>query len=401
LHLAGREAVSGAAGGLRVLRIVTRLNVGGPTRQVISLTRDLGGPPGAAMLLAGEIGRGEGDWTSRAATLGSAFRLVAGLGRGLSPRTLAAAARSIRVEIRRFRPDVVHTHESRAGAIGRWAARRERVPVVVHTHHGHVLRSYFGPALSAGLRLVERRLAAMSDALVVPAPEIADELALLGVAGREKFVPIAPGLDVAEHLAGPVAPDPTCRSRLGIAADAPVVGFVGRLVPVKDPLLFVAAARRVLLSFPDTVFLVAGDGPLRSAAEHATGNDCRAFRFLGFREDPLDLLRALDVFAVTSRHEGLPASLVEAMACGAAPVASKVGGIPGLVDHGVSGRLFPPGDAAAAAEAIVFLLASRAEREREGAAARRAIRERGYSPAKMARELASLYERLVARRGAP
>lgn len=393
--------LSSNARALRVARIITRLNVGGPTRQAIDLTRRFARPPGSAILVAGRVGRDDGDRTNEAAPLGASFLMIEGLGRGRGPVALARAAAALSRSIRAFRPHVVHTHESRAGFLGRRAARAERVPVIVHTHHGHVLQRYFGPIRSTAFLMAERWLAGFSDALVVPAPEIADELAALGVAPRSKFVVVDPGLDVEGLLAGPIAPDPAARKRLSLPATRPVVAFAGRLVPIKDPLLFVSAARRIAAAVPEALFVVAGDGPLRRPAESAAAAAAPGrFRFVGFLGDAAgDLLAAADLVVLSSRHEGLPAVLVEAMACGAAVVATRVGGVPGLVEDGVTGRLVPAGDAEALAAAAIGLLRDGAFRASIGAAAREAIRERRFSPERMARELSLLYERLLGAKG--
>jgi glycosyltransferase involved in cell wall biosynthesis len=262
------------------------------------------------------------------------------------------------------------------------------------------LERYFDPFRSRAIALVERRLALLSDALVVPSPETADELASLRVAARRKFIVVQPGLDVGALLSRPRPPDSSARERLGIARGRPVVAFAGRLVSIKDPLLFVAAARSIRHAMPDALFVVAGDGPLRkkmaAAGERAAPG---RFVFLGWVEDMADLVFAADLFVMTSRHEGLPATLVEAMASGVGVVATRAGGIPGLVADGVAGLLVPAGDANAVASAAIDLLRDEPRRLALGAAARASIRERRFSPERMAGELRDLYVRLLAEKG--
>ncbi len=272
------------------------------------------------------------------ADAGLPARRLPRLGRAVRPwddvRTLFEIVRLLR----EVAPDVVHTHTAKAGALGRIAAALHNVgrsratrAVVVHTFHGHVLQGYFSPARTAAVRWAERALAKTTDRIVAISPAQRDDLVeRFGVAPRRKVVVVPLGLDL-RRLRG-TARGEGARRALGVPGDAFVVGYVGRLVPIKNvPLLLEAFAgvRRVL---PGARLLVAGDGPLHAdvvARVCALGLG-ESVRLLGWVEDLAPLFGASDVVALTSENEGTPVALIEAMAAGCAVVATRAGGIPDL-----------------------------------------------------------------------
>ena len=213
---------------MRVLRIITRLNVGGPSFHVRHLARDLPALGAESLVVHGTPEPGEGDLSPLLDQDGSPREHVAELGRGPRAFRDLRAYRALDRIVRRFRPDVVHTHLAKAGALGRIVASRRKVPVVVHTFHGHVFRGYFPSAVSAGLLRIERGLARRTDRLVVPGTRVRDELLELQLTSPDKIVTVPQAVDW-KGLDTETATDPIPAR----PSDRPVVACIGRLVPIK------------------------------------------------------------------------------------------------------------------------------------------------------------------------
>jgi len=357
--------------GVRVLRLFSRLNVGGPSVHVILLTAGLKDRGYETHLVIGQESPREGNLFDLAALKGVAWVALPGLGREVRPwRDLRALLGLYRM-MRSFRPHIVHTHTAKAGMLGRLAARVAGVPVVVHTFHGHVLRGYFGPLTTAFYRAVERRLGASSDVLVAVSDSVKRDLVALGVAPAAKIRVIPLGLDL-EPLVG-VLPRGSLRGEAGVPESAPLVGIVGRLAPIKDVGTFLRAAAAVRAAVPAVRFAVVGDGEERGRLEAERARlgleDCVFFH--GWRRDMAAVYGDLDVVVNCSRNEGTPVALIEAMAAGRPVVATRVGGTPDLLGDGRRGLLVPPGDAGALATGVVDALRRRdpvLARAREGQA---------------------------------
>lgn len=344
---------------------------------VIVLTAGLAGRGYETRLLVGHEGEREGDLHDLAQKSGVRCIRVEGLGREVRPWSdLLVLGRLYRV-MREFRPTVVHTHTAKAGFVGRIAARLARVPVVVHTFHGHVLRGYFGPLKTALYRGLERLLARWSDVLIAVSDAVKHDLVTLGVARADKIRVIPLGLPL-ERLAEPL-PRGSLRTPARVPDDAPLIGIVGRLVPIKDIRTFLEAAALVRRETPGAYFAIVGDGELRSELEaHAAALELGdAVHFHGWRSDMAPVYGDLDVVVNCSQNEGTPVALIEALAAGRPVVATRVGGTPDLLGDGARGTLVPPGDPRALAEAIVTTLRcpmpERAEAARQYVLARHSV----------------------------
>ncbi len=231
-----------------------------------------------------------------------------------------ACGRALRELVRSFAPEVVHTHTSKAGVLGRSAARSARVPVIAHTFHGLVLRDYAAPVLAELARRIERRLARHTHLLFAVSESCRDELRELGVATDVRVV--LPAVATASFAA---ADRDAARRRLGLAPDEVALGFVGRLAPVKEPLQFVA----LIDALPPRVRgFVLGDGPLREQVAAMAGP---RVALLGAVADPSPLIAGLDLLVSTSRREGFPIAGVEAAAAGVPMLGHDVPGVRDLL----------------------------------------------------------------------
>lgn len=369
------------------------MNVGGPSRHVTILT--IGhGPDFDPALLAGTTDAREGSMEDELTRRGANVIRVPGLQRRVSPAADLVAMWWLYRYFRRERPAVVATHLAKAGTVGRLAAMFARVPVRVHTFHGHVLDGYFG-RLSTWLFLnVERLLGRFTSQFVAISPEIASDLDRLGI-GRGKTSVIRLGLEL-KHLSG--HPPGTLRRELGIELGVPTVGIVGRLVPIKAHDLFLEAASRLVKTDPTVQFVIVGDGELwddlhRHVGELGLG---ASVHFTGWRKDLAAVYSDLDVVVCCSRNEGTPVSLIEACAAGRPVVGTRVGGVPDIITPGVNGLLVPSGDAAAVAGAIQELVSDPARRASMGEEGRRMMLQR-HGADRMVKELEDLYRNLLDR----
>ena len=377
---------------------MARLNVGGPAVHVSLVTAKMGPPSYESTLVSGSVGAEEGDMSAYARRWGVEPLIVPELGRELHPlRDLVTLWKLYRL-MRRIRPDVVHTNTAKAGAVGRLAAKLARVPCVVHTFHGHVFHGYFDRFRTGVFIRLERLAARWSDAIITLSPDLRRELVETYRITRGEHVVVLPnGLDLS-GLARSARRQGLFRSELGVPADAPLVGIIGRLVAVKNHALFLEAAARVRAVLPSARFVVVGDGELRADVERRI--DALGLRdrvtVVGWREDLASIYSDLDLKVLTSANEGTPLTIIEALAAGVPVVATAVGGVPDLLEHGRLGRLVPPGDATSLAEAILASLHTRAE----PGAVRSAIAE-CYGIDRLVRELDVLYRGILARKRAP
>jgi glycosyltransferase involved in cell wall biosynthesis len=379
--------------------VIARLNVGGPALHAVLLTERLDPARYESRLVAGRIGDAEGDYLELRGTTPDGLVELPALGRDVRGIRDWGAFWSLVRLIREFRPHVVHTHTAKAGALGRLAAWVCRVPVVVHTYHGHVFDAYFTPAKTRLVVAAERLLAGRAHALVAVTDRVRRDILARGI-GRDDTVVVVPlGLDLDPLVAAP-ARRGELRRELGLDAAAPLVGIVARLVAVKAHEVFLAAARAIAPARPDAVFLVVGDGERRGELEALAadlGLGARA-RFLGWRADLDRLYADLDVVVLTSKNEGSPVALIEAMAAGRPVVSTRAGGVEDVVADGETGLLAPVGDAAAVARAILALLDDPERAARLGAAARASAAAR-FGSRRLVGDIDALYRRLLAERG--
>jgi glycosyltransferase involved in cell wall biosynthesis len=289
--------------------------------------------------------------------------------------------------------DIVHTHSSRAGALGRIAARRAGVPGVVHSIHGFPFHEFQSLPTRRALIGIERWLARMTDYFLADGTMVAAEAVRLKLASPDRIRAIQSPIDTDIPVVSEEA-RLDARSLLGLPQRAKVVGTVARLDAQKAPLDMVNAIAR--LRRPDVYMIWIGDGDLRERTEKLIDRTGLRDRFLllGERDDVSHLLPALDVFAMSSLFEGLPCAVVEAMACGIPVVATAVNSVPEVVVSGKTGLLARPGDPASLSEALSFLLDHPAEATRMAEGARVHIGNR-FTPDALGRDLMEVYDAVL------
>ncbi len=380
---------------IRILRIIARLNVGGPAIHVALLTEKLSAPDYESTLVCGTIEASEGDMTYFARSRGVEPVVIPALGRALNPLADIRTIWTLYRLIRRLKPDIVHTHTAKAGFTGRVAARLAGVPVIIHTFHGHVFHGYFGPRKTQAFMRLEQLAARLTDRLITLTDALRRELADdYRIAGRKKIVVLPLGFDLSSFLHA-ARKSGGFRRAWNIPEAVPLVGIVGRMVPVKNHALFLEAAVKLRAQMPDVRFVMVGDGELRAEIEAQV--DALGLRdavtFTGWQRDLAPIYADLDVLVMCSVNEGTPVSVIEALAAGCPVVATAVGGLPDLLDGGALGRLVPSGDV----DVLTAALADTLRNPPDMTAARGLMQER-YSIDRLVRDLDALYRDLLAKK---
>jgi len=390
----------------RVIHVITRFDKGGSAENTYLTAAGLDREAYEVLLVMGPSGESEMGPLERASVEENLSRLraqgvkiltFAGIVRRVSPVNDLKALFALWRLFRRERPALVHTHTSKAGILGRWAAWLAGVPVLVHTPHGHVFWGYFGPAKTRVFILLERLTALITDRLVMLTDQERRDHLRFRVAPEEKFATVHSGVDLRRFTA-PADERGEVRKSLGIPDGALVVGAVGRLTAVKGHRHLLDAARAVIDRCPKTVFVFLGAGELLGVLQRqaaALGIESNV-RFAGWRPDVSLAMSAFDLFAFPSVNEGMGKALVEAMAMEKPVVASRIGGIADLVNDGVNGFLVPPSDPEALADRILFLMENPDTGRRM--AAKAAETAAAYGSAAMVRKIEALYTDLLPRR---
>lgn len=375
---------------LKVLHVITHLGVGGAQDNTLLTIRGLSRRRYRVDLASGPRGR----WCERGRQYADQFYPINHLrqDRGdIDPPADARALVELTQLMRREQYDIVHTHSSKAGMLGRVAATLARTPIIVHTVHGFPFNDYMNPLRRQFYILSERVAAGLCDILIAVCDTNRAEAVSLGLAPYSKIVTIPSGIDL-DHFRTTVDRASKCLA-LGLDPNRPIVGTVGRLSEQKAPQDFVKAAQSVLSQHPDVQFVLVGGGPLRAQVEAMIGGDTR-IKVLGYRDDVPEILLIFDIFVLTSWWEGLGRALTEAMIARRPVVATAVNGVPDLVTPGETGLLSPPRDPKSLAQNIVRLLQNPTEAKQYGENGYRRVVP-AFGAECMVNQIAALYARLI------
>ncbi len=385
----------------KVIRIIARLNIGGPAMHTILLSNGLNQGAFRDTLVCGTSSASEGDMSYLGKDKYARPLIIPELGREISLKKDFTAFLRLYSLMRRERPDIVHTHTAKAGALGRLAAALAGVPIKVHTFHGHIFDGYFSPIKAKTFIFLERILALFTDRLITVSERIKyDIVNRLKVTQDRKCAVIPLGLELDKFL--------DCerergafRKTLAIDDAAQLVGIVGRLVPIKNHRMFLNAARRLKSDLPGlkVKFIIVGDGELRGELEdysHRLGLREDVI-FTGWVKDLACVYADLDVVALTSLNEGTPVSLIEAMASGRPVIATEVGGIRDLISPDVNGILARSGDVDDFCSGLISLLNDSDKRRELGKRGRDSVAVK-YSKDRLIKDVEALYQNLISER---
>jgi glycosyltransferase involved in cell wall biosynthesis len=386
--------------------LINRFNLGGPTYNVAYLSRYLA-PEFETLLAGGEKDESEGSSEYMVRQLGLEPIIIPRMRRPINFRDDRAAYQHIKKLIKEFKPDIVHTHASKAGTLGRLAAASCKVPVVVHTFHGHVFHSYFGRTQTEVYKRIERYLARRSTAIVAISDKQKEELALEHrICPPEKITVVPLGFDLSRFDDAGGLMRAAFRNEWKLRSDEVAIVILGRLVPVKNHELFLNALKQVmnLRKQPVRAFIV-GDGELRSTLEQLTRqmgfsiatspHDAPAdVTFTSWIRDAERVLAGADVVCLSSWNEGTPVSLIEAQAAGKPVVSTRVGGVENVVDENRTGFLSPTGDSETFAAHLLRLVNDTGLRHEMGSHGKPHVMER-YHYTRLVNDMAALYRRLL------
>lgn len=395
---------------IKVLRIIARLNIGGPAIHTVLLTEGLDKARFDSLLICGNIGKGEGDMSYYAKEKGVSPIYVSELKREIGFLNDIVAFIKIYRIIRREKPNIVHTHTAKAGTIGRLAgifynlfirSSDNRIKLI-HTFHGHIFEGYFSKIKTGVFLLIERVLSRFTSKIITVSDSIKRELCSLGVCRADKIAVIPLGFELDKFFDIPIKDD-----------DIFNIGIVGRLVPVKNHRLFLEAAAKTLKSDErlaiKTRFKIFGDGELRKMLEEYSYKLKIGpyVDFLGWQKDLVKVYSNLDIVALTSLNEGTPVSLIEAMACGRAIVATDVGGIADLLGKEIAdlkpnihfkvlerGIVVESGDRNSFSAALIFLAQNKEIRKNMALSSRDFVKN-NFSKERLIKDIESLYENMV------
>mgnify|MGYP001428070175 CR=1 FL=1 len=336
-----------------ILHIIARMNIGGPALHVAQLSSGLLQKGFETTLVSGRQADTEGDMTDLAEKYGLRFHLYNNLGARLSPlNDLYVCSRLWRL-MRLTAPRIVHTHTAKAGALGRIAAKLAKVPIIVHTFHGHVFSGYWGPGISKIIIFIERILARLSTVILTVSESVRYELLQHNIAPPEKIyvLPLGLELNIYKNCSAKTG---QFRRELGVDTNIPLIGNVGRLVPIKNHRHFLTAAHLMVQAGFDGRFVIVGSGQLeielqKLSRELGIGD---LVIFTGWRRDLDRIYADVDVLVNTSINEGTPYAIIEAMAARVPVVATSVGGVPDIINSEMTGYLVSPDDVNSLVDAI-------------------------------------------------
>jgi glycosyltransferase involved in cell wall biosynthesis len=366
-------------------------------------------PEFETMLAIGGKDDHEADADHLAESLGINPVIIPEMKRSLRPASDSEAYKKVKDLILKFKPHIVHTHAAKAGVIGRMAAYSCKVPVIVHTFHGHVFHSYFSKWTSNTFIQIERYLAKQSSGIIAISKTQKEELAnMYNICPAEKIKIIPLGLDLDKFSGhNSFAKRDRFRKHFHISDNELAIGIIGRIVPVKNHSMFVSVAKNISGKYGKKVkFVVIGDGDMREQMESefiASGLDYSYFPdnpreatviCTSWQTDMDVVIAGLDIIALTSHNEGTPLSLIEAQAASKPVVSTNVGGVTDVVINGVTGFIVAPGDVDAFSKSIAQLIDDPALREKFGNESSQSVKDK-FSYQRLVKDMSAYYYELL------
>lgn len=354
---------------IKILRIINRFNIGGPTYNATFLTRFMS-DEFETILIGGLPEKGEADSLHILNDYGVKPILIPELKRNPNFISDRKALKKIKTIIKEFKPDIVHTHAAKAGALGRKAAFDCKVPVVLHTFHGHVFHSYFGKFKSEVYRRIEKRLASRSSGIIAISDQQKIELSeKFAIADKNKIEVIPLGFDLNQFQDNLEIKRKKTRDKYNLSNDQIAVAIIGRLAPIKNHKLFLDTIDIVnRQTSKKTVFFIVGDGETRKEIEEQIEqikiNQSIDIRLTSWIRDIQTFNAGMDIICLTSNNEGTPVSLIEAQACNIPVISTDVGGVKDIVFNNETGFIVPKNNVEKFAEKLLLLIEDKKKREK-------------------------------------
>jgi len=384
---------------IKVIHSITRLVLGGAQQTAMEICEGLNRDRFEVSIISGAETGPEGELISEVRKRGISLTIMPEIVRAPDPVKDLLAVVKMTAFFKKEKPHIVHTHSSKTGILGRWAAKAANVPIIIHTVHGWGHHVYKNRLYKNLFTFLERRTAKISDKLIVVSSTNSIDGLRDGIGESGQYTTIHSCINLDEFTN--VSSDPAeTRKKLGINPDSRLVGTVGRLSPQKNPLDFIRTAEKVKKELPDTQFIYVGDGPLRNETEKLvkeTGLSEDVF-LPGLRTDVPDLLCCMDVFILTSLWEGLPRVIPQAMACRLPVVANAVDGVCEIIDDKRNGFLILPGDISLMSERVISLLKNEQLKQKISQKGMETARK-DFSLTDMVQKLEDLYEEFAFKKG--
>jgi glycosyltransferase involved in cell wall biosynthesis len=352
----------------KVLRIINRFNIGGPTYNATFLTKFIS-EDYETVLVGGLPEKDESDSLHILEEYGVKPLLIPEMKRIPNFRSDREAYRKIKQIIEEFQPDIVHTHAAKAGALGRKAAKACGVPIIVHTFHGHVFHSYFGKVKTTLYKMIERRLAKLSTGIIAISPIQKEELSSIhGICKREKIKVIPLGFDLMKFRENLAGKREETRTKWRLDADDVAVAIIGRLAPIKNHHLFLDVIELLAEKGIRARYFIVGDGQEKTSIEQRAKELENKYdlkiELTSWIKDIATFNAGMDIICLSSDNEGTPVSLIEAQASGVPVISTDVGGVKDILDEGKTGFVVPKKDALAFAEKLQLLIEKKEIRDK-------------------------------------
>lgn len=385
-------------GRVKLVHIITRLDRGGASEVVLELAAQIDPKRFDVQIITGLTLEPTCDLAEYTRRTGIPITIYPKLRRDVMPMYDTLACLYLIMQLIRIGPDIVHTHASKAGILGRIAAMIAGIPVIVHAPHGHVFYGYFGLYTTRLYVWIERLVALITDRIITLTELGKWDHVAFGVGPPEQFLPIPCGIDLSRFING-AASGLVLRQTLGLTPDEPLILWVGRLTPIKGCEHFLDACARVVRQNGSVRIYLVGDGPLAEALKAQTEalNLTDTVHFMGQRSDIHAWMWAADLFVLSSLNEGLGRVLLEAMASRTPVVATNVGGVPSIIESGVTGLLVPAADSDQLADAMLTLLRNHVLARRMGEAG--FLQAQAFDMGNMTVKTVQLYETLLIEKG--
>lgn len=384
---------------IKVLHIITRLDLGGTFEDTLASVLNLDNSKYEVTLSSGPSTALSETLISRLKQGGVRFVEIKQLRRQINIISDSIALYRIYRLIKNEKYAIVHTHTSKAGALGRLAAHLAKVPIIIHAPHGHIFYGYYGFFPTQLIILLEKSLASFTDRLITLTQLGKNDHIKFGIAPANKIVPIYSGIELDKFRQFNIDIKKK-KDQFHLPLDSNLISVIARLAPVKGHRYFLEAAVRIIEVIPKARFLLIGEGPLRKKLIEQVKRLglTKEVVFFGGCEDIRPFLGISDIVVLPSLNEGMGRILLQAQACGKPVVATRVGGVPEVVRDNETGLLVPAGDAAALADAIIYLLKDKEKRRAISDQAKRWVDSK-FSVEAMVKGIANLYQELIREKG--
>jgi glycosyltransferase involved in cell wall biosynthesis len=385
---------------VKIINLLSRMNIGGPSVHTVLLTKYLENEDFTSMLISGTLSEGEGDMSYLVDQYQIEHRSIDTLQREISLFDDFKAVIELYRIFRKEKPQIVHTNLAKAGMVARLAAWLARVPVILHTYHGHVFSGYFSPAKTKLYILIERMIAFLSTKIIVISKMIKNDICSVYKITNEKKVSIIPLGFELEKMETLDVYRGTFRKRFSIPENAPVIGIVGRITGIKNHSLFVEIASLLLKKNKNIHFIIVGDGELKEEIEKLADDlgISKHVHFTGWITETAIMYADLDAMLLTSKNEGTPVTVIEAMYYKIPVISSNVGGLSDLINHGTTGYLINSLVAKDYIQDILKLVESDGERELIGLAAHNFVMDQ-FNIERLVSDMKNLYSQLLKSKG--